>query len=182
MSQTGDKGGPAFTGLNWYHDKHCSFFRPIDWYKFEWVDGKQGVLFGPSPSDDATLFGVDVKDLGMETTKEDMKDLTEGLISAIEKLPDYQIEAQNEWAAGVLIGLEVKYTFRENDAIRKRWVRVFYQDTRQITVTAQGATVEQYDYWLPMFNEAMMTFKIHSGVSKPGIDEVTGEDASTPYF
>jgi hypothetical protein len=38
---------------------------------------------------------------------------------------------------------------------------VYYQDDRQIAITAQGATPDKYDYWLPWFFEAMMTTKIH---------------------
>jgi hypothetical protein len=102
-----------------------------------------------------------------------MKELMEGFISAIKELPNCQIESQEEWVAGAVIGLEAKYTFSENDVIRKRWVRVLYQDVRQITVTAQGATIELFDHWLPMFYQSMMTFKIHSGISKPDLDEVS---------
>lgn len=134
------------------------------------------MLFGPSPDDNATLFAVDVKDLGIETTEKDMHALIEGFTSAIKALLNCQIESQEEWGADVVMGLEAKYTFCEDDIIRKRWVRVLYRDTHQITVTAQGATVEQFDYWLPMFYQAMMTFKIHSGISKPDISEVIGAD------
>jgi hypothetical protein len=167
MGKTSDKKLPAFRGLNWYRDRHFSFFRPINWTRFEWSDDRQGVLFGPSPDDPATLFAVDVKDLGLEVTSADLDDLMAGFISGIEQLPDNRIETQEKWVAGVVIGLEAKYTFREGEVVRKRWIRVLYQDTRQITVTAQGATVKDFDYWLPMFFEAMMTFKIHTGVSTP---------------
>jgi hypothetical protein len=158
---------PPFKGLNWYKDQHFSFFRPLDWTRFEWTDDRQGVLFGPSPEDTATLFAVDVKDLGLEVTPDDLEALMAGFVSGIEQLPDSQIESRQEWVAGAVIGLEAKYSFRENDVIRKRWIRVLYQDTRQITVMAQGATVAEFDYWLPMFFESMMTFKIHKRQAKP---------------
>jgi hypothetical protein len=153
---------PAFKGLNWYRDKHFSFWRPLDWTRFDWSDERQGVLFGPSPNDLATLFAVDVKDLGVKVIPEDLDDLKAGFIAGIEQLPQSQIETQESWIAGPVLGLEAKYTFHEQETTRKRWIRVLYQDTRQITVTAQGATVETFHYWLPMFFEAMMTFKIHT--------------------
>ena len=153
---------PAFKGLNWYRDKHFSFFRPIDWTRFDWSDERQGVLFGPSPDDPATLFAVDVKDLGVKVTPDDLDDLKAGFIAGIEQLPESRIESQESWVAGPVLGLEAKYTFLEQETTHKRWIRVLYQDTRQITVTAQGATVETFHYWLPMFFESMMTFKIHT--------------------
>lgn len=156
-----DRQLPAFKGLNWYRDKHFSFFRPLDWSRFDWADERQGVLFGPSPDDPATLFAVDVKDLGVKVTPEDLDDLKTGFIAGIEQLPESQIETQESWIAGPVLGLEAKYTFLEQKTLRKRWIRVLYQDTRQITVTAQGATVETFHYWLPMFFESMMTFKIN---------------------
>ena len=55
----------------------------------------------------------------------------------------------------------VRPVVAEGEQRRKRWVCVFYFKGHQVTLTAQGATEESYDYWLPMFNEAMMTAKIH---------------------
>lgn len=163
MADATPKKRPAFRGLHWQKHEHFSFMRPIDWHEFEWLDEREGVLFGPTPDDNATLFTVDVKDIGIDLAPEDLEDLEGGFLAGIEQLPESHIEWRDTWVVGSLMGLEAKYTFRENDAIRKRWVRVLYQDTRQIVVTAQGASVEAFHYWLPMFNEQMMTFKVHSG-------------------
>ena len=173
MSHTNNRNRPAFRGLNWHKTKHFSFFRPIDWYQFDWLDDRQGILFGPTPDDNATLFGIDIKDIGVSVTKDDLEDLLTGLLSGIKQLPDSQIESQEGWVAGVVTGVEAKYTFREKETVRKRWVRVLYQDGRQITVTAQGATVEDYDYWLPMFYESMMTFKVHANDSEVKVPNKT---------
>lgn len=167
MADSTEAKRPRFRGLSWQRNEHYSFFRPLDWHQFNWLDERKGVLFGPSPNDNATLFAVDAKDLGLAVTEGDMPDLEAGYLEAIQALPDNQIEAYEAWKSGALIGLEAKYTFQEDGQTRKRWVRVLYQDTRQITVTAQGATAEAYDYWLPMFYEQMMTFKVHSGHEKP---------------
>jgi len=156
-------GRPAFRGLHWERNAHFSFLRPIDWHAFEWLDEREGVLFGPTPADNATLFAVDVKEIGVTCTADDLADLEAGFLAGIAELPEHHIEWQDAWVAGALLGIEAKYTFREENAIRKRWVRALYQDTRQIVVTAQGASVETFHYWLPMFNEQMMTFKVHSG-------------------
>lgn len=155
---------PVFKGLSLHKEPYLgfSFFRPIDWHQFDWLDERQGVLFGPNTADNTTLFGVAVQDLGMEVTAEDMPDLYAGFIEAIEQLAESRIAWQEQWKIGGLIGIEAKYTYRDGDKTRKRWVRVLYQDTRQITVTAQGATVADYDYWLPMFYESLMTFRIYT--------------------
>ncbi len=154
---------PQFKGLSWQRSPNFSFLRPLDWHKFEWQDERQGVLFGPAPDDNATLFAVDVRDLGLQISAEDIDDLETGFLEGIHRLPDSAMESHERWSAGRLWGLEAKYTFSEAGDTRKRWVRVLYQDSRQLTVTAQGATIEQFDYWLPMFYEQMMTFKVHPG-------------------
>ena len=58
--------------------------------------------------------------------------------------------------------MEALYTFREGDNVRRRWVRVVYQDTRQFTVTAQAATVEEFEQWRPIFQSAMNNFRIYA--------------------
>lgn len=165
---------PTFKGLTQHKDQYLgfSFFRPIDWQRFDWLDDREGVLFGPSPDDDATLFAVAVRDLGLAIGEEDIPDLKEGFLAGIERLPDVEIESEETWQVGPLIGLEARYAFREDDTRRKRWVRVLYQDTRQITLTAQGATVQDFNYWLPMFFESMMTFQVHATPlrKKPALD------------
>jgi hypothetical protein len=155
------KQRPAFKGLFWQKSQYYSFFRPTDWHEFQWADGREGIILGPNVDDPLTVFAVELTDLGMTTTPDDFDDLDAGFIEGIEQLPGYELEDHQTWVQGSIICLAAKYTYLEDDIRRKRWVRVFYQDNRQIVMTAQGATVETYDYWLPMFYEAMMTTKIH---------------------
>jgi hypothetical protein len=162
MSIPVDAKRPSFRGLSWQKDAHFSFMRPIDWHQFDWLDDRQGVIFGPSPADNATLFAVDVRDIGVKVMADDIADLEAGFLDGVEQLPDSHIEWHDRWVAGAVIGFEAKYTFREEGVTRKRWVRLLYQDTRQIIVTAQGATEADFNYWMPMFNQQMMTFKIHA--------------------
>jgi hypothetical protein len=83
-----------------------------------------------------------------------------GFIAGIGRLANSQIEWQNQWQSGDQIGMEARYSFSEEGATRKRWVRVLYQDTRQFTLTAQVAHAAEFDEWLPMLHESMMTFRI----------------------
>jgi hypothetical protein len=162
MSKKTKDSTPAFKGLTWYREQYFSFYIPIDWHKVEWTDERQGIIFVPKLDDAYTLFAVEVNDLGTTITADDLPYLSMGFLDGIKQLPERKIESKNERVTGKLVQLEAKYTFLEDGKTRKRWVRVLYDNTRQITVTAQGATVEDYDYWLPMLFEAMMTITVHS--------------------
>ena len=162
MNNETEKTKPSFTGLNWHREQYFSFFIPIDWEKTQWSDGRQGIICSPSKDDNYTLFAVEVNDLGTSLTADDLPYLATGFMDGIKNLPERKIESKKESVTGKLLQLQAKYSFLEDGQTRKRWVRVFYHETRQITVTAQGATVEAYDYWLPMFNEAMMTINVHN--------------------
>ncbi|MBN1563335.1 MAG: hypothetical protein JXA10_05820 [Anaerolineae bacterium] len=157
---------PAFKGLKWHREPYFSFFIPLDWTVFEWEDDRQGVLYGPSADDDQTVFAVDVKEFDFTVTADDLDDVYDGFITSIQQLPDVSIESSNKRVAGKMVALEAKYTFTANDTTRKRWVRVLYYGPCQVAFTAQGATPETYDYWLPMFFEAMMTAKVHASIPK----------------
>ena len=164
MTDENTKGRPVFKGLRWYREQYFSVFVPIDWRRFSWQDDRQGVLFGPSAEDAHTVFAVDVTDLGFSVTADDLDDLFDGFMTGIRQLPGVEIELSEKQVVGTLVALAAKYTFTEDEMTRKRWVRVLYHDTRQIALTAQGATPDAYDYWLPMFFETMMTARVHSTI------------------
>lgn len=149
--------------LSLYKDNYLgfSFFHPDDWHQFNWLDGRRGVLYGPVFNDNSTIFAVAVQELGIRVNAHDIKDLHMGFIAGIGRLANSQIEWQNQWQLGEQIGMEAKYTFREEGDTRKRWVRVLYQDSRQITLTAQAANIAEFDAWLPLFHQSMMTFRVH---------------------
>jgi hypothetical protein len=162
MTNLVSKGPPVFKGLTWYREQYFSFFIPSDWHRLSWQDGRQGALFGPSVDDAHTVFATDIRDMGITVTVGDLDDLFDGFLTSIRQLPDVEIESSENRVTGNLIALEAKYTFSDDGNRRKRWVRVLYHGTRQIAFTAQGATPDAYDYWLPMFFEAMMTARVHS--------------------
>lgn len=155
------KDRPKFKGLSWHRSQYYSFFVPLDWNKSNWPDQRPGVIYAPTTDDPATMLAVEVRDLGTQITPDDLDDLYEGFLDGIKELPACEIESHEHWIRGELIGLEARYTFTDPDIRRKRWVRQFYHQTRQIAMTAQGSSVEAFDYWLPMFFEAMMTTKLH---------------------
>lgn len=159
---TPHKQYPAVQGLTWHRTQYYSFFLPMNWHPFSWANDREGQIYGPDSNDSSTVFAVDMIDLGTPITDQDFDILAEGFFGTIEQLPACAIEARHQKAIGRLFELEAKYTFQEQAKTRKRWTRVFYHETRQVTMTAQGSTHEQYDHWLPWFFEAMITAKVHS--------------------
>jgi hypothetical protein len=155
------KQHPSTQGLNWHRNQYYSFFIPIEWHRFAWGDESQSVIYGPDSNDPLTVFAVDFKDLGTPITADDLEILAEGFFETIQGLPEVEIELRNQKAAGSILVLEAKYTFREQSHMLKRWVRVFYHDSRQIAVTAQGTAPDIYNYYLPWFFEAMSTIRTH---------------------
>jgi hypothetical protein len=153
----------------WHRDQYYSFYIPLDWHRFAWSDDRQGVIFGPDPNDPLTVFAVAIQDLGTPLSADDLDTLAEGFFDTIEQLPESQIEARDRKVTGKLLQLEAKYTYQEQGQTRKCWVRVLYHETRQVTLTAQGATPDRYDYWLPLFFEAMMTANVHNQKPTVGI-------------
>jgi hypothetical protein len=153
---------PSFTGLLVHRDLtfKYSFLIPEGWHRLE-IDGDvgNGVLCAPSPDDPLTGFSAEARDLETEITADDLTTLRNGFLGALRKLPESRIESREAEAIGRLITIEARHTYRDGDAIRKRWVRVLYQGSTQVRLIAQGATVGAFDYWLPMFFEAMRTFR-----------------------
>jgi hypothetical protein len=153
---------PAFTGLVVYRDLtyRFSLFYPEGWHQFELqVEGGHGVAFSPWPDNITTSFSVEARDLGTPVTEADLPELRRGWRAGLRRLPHVTLEHQEDYAIGNLVGLEARYTFRDGEAVRKRWVRLLYQGSTQVRLVAQGATIEAFDYWLPMFTQSMRTFK-----------------------
>lgn len=154
----------ASSGLALHKDRYLGFslMYPRAWHQFQWLDGRRGVLYGPVFNENSTIFAVAVQDLGIVVNQRDVKDLHVGFIAGIGRLDESRIEAQRQWQAGAQIGMEAHYTFREGETVRKRWVRVLYQDTRQFTITAQAATQDEFAHWSPTFQAAMNNFRIYA--------------------
>jgi hypothetical protein len=148
---------PPIDGLLWHRDELFSFFVPTRWQRSDGDDGRTGVLYTPDPRDPLTVFAVEVTDLEAPLSVDGLARLDAENVDASQRLPEGDIELHDDAVVGAQMQLEYTYTFREGCAMRKRWVRVFYHGTREITMIAQGSTLDMYDYWLPWFFEAMTT-------------------------
>ena len=156
---------PSFTGLLLHREPRLgySFFVPDGWHRQE-IEGandaeSMSVMYVPSLDDALTGFSAEGRDLGLEVTPEDFPALQAGFLSGLRKMHGSRLESHEGETIGPLITLEARHTFREGKVIRKRWVRLLYQRSLQIRLVAQGSTVEEFDYWLPMFFESMRTFR-----------------------
>jgi hypothetical protein len=157
-----DAPRPSFTGLLVARDLtyRYSFLYPEGWHLLELeTEGGAGVIVAPTADDTANSFSVEARDLGMTPTERDLPTLREGFAAGLRTLPGATVEMRDDFAIGTLLGVEAILTYREGEATRKRWVRLLYQGSTQVRLIAQGATAEEYDYWLPMLTQAMRTFQ-----------------------
>lgn len=159
-------GGPAFTGLIVHRDLtyRYSLLYPEGWHILELdSDGGKGVILAPDPGEVATSLSIEARDLGTPVTGDDLPALREGLQRGLAQLRDLAIEEEEDYAINTLVGLEVRYTYREADAPadaprRKRWLRLVYQGSTQVRLIAQGDE-RSYEYWLPAFFQAIRSFQ-----------------------
>lgn len=156
---------PSFTGLLLHREPRLgySFFVPSGWHRQE-VEGANGVdtatvMYVPSLDDPLTGFSAEGRDLGLEVTSDDFPAVQAGFLSGLRKMHQSRLESHEGESIGPLITLEARHTFRDGKETRKRWVRLLYQRSLQVRLVAQGSTVEEFEYWLPMFFESMRTFR-----------------------
>lgn len=153
---------PSFHGLLVHSDATIGYtlLIPLGWQRLELdsADG-QGVIYAPDPRDVATSFSAEGRDLGTTVTADDLPALREGFLSGLRAMPGSTLESWEAEAVGALVTMEARHTFKDGEATRKRWVRLLYQGTVQVRLVAQGASVEAFHYWLPMFYESMRTFR-----------------------
>lgn len=171
---TGSRPTPTFTSLIVYRslEYRYSFLYPEGWHHIALdSEGGQGVILSPSPDDITTSFSIEARDLGTTITADDLPALREGFIEGLRGQRDARIVDTEDYVVGGLVALEARLTFRDDDARRKRWVRLLYQGSTQARMIAQGATEEEFEYWLPMFTQMMRTFRFGDWWA-----EVTGQE------
>jgi len=163
MAETTEKqGNPRYTGMFQYTSPGNTFaiWLPTGWTQFEMEKEHQGVIFSPYPDHFDTSLTAEFHRLKFSVSKDDLPILQEGFEVGIKALPGVEIESLNYIPTATLITLEAKFTFLEGDTRRKRWVRNIYWGNGQLVFIAQGATVKEYEYWLPMFYNTMVTFQV----------------------
>jgi hypothetical protein len=181
---------PKFTGITTYADPQGRFtFRyPTDWHAFDIkeVAGegerqspdtsavesppapvqalviREGLGVVPNPDDPDTLLTAWVAPLEEHVIAEDLDDLKAGVDAGLAELEDCHVEASSDTVLGNLIKFERIYTFRDpaTGATRKRKQWLLYVDEWLMSLTWQGSSPEEYQYWLAMANQSFFSFNI----------------------
>jgi hypothetical protein len=151
---------PAFTGLLVHRDlvHRYSLLVPDGWHGRP-LEGDDGVLFAPDADDPHTSLSVSARDLGTAVRPSDLPTLRRGFLAGLRRVPGSRVENVEAEAVGDLLTMEARQSFREDGALRKRWIRLAYQGRTQVRVVAQGATPALFAYWEPMFFQAMRTLR-----------------------
>lgn len=155
------EGQPLYHGIFKHLDAKAGYavWLPMGWVELEMGQGHQGTIFFPEPEEQDTYFTCESFKLSLQVTEEDVPILREGFHAGLQALSGIEVESQDETVTPTLIAFDARFTFLEERARRKRWVRNIYWGKRQIVFIAQGSTPAEFDYWLPMFYHAMMTFE-----------------------
>ncbi len=155
------KGNPRYHGMRKYVTREgYALWLPSDWRQVDMTGGHKGAIFCPHADSIDTCLSAEKHKLRYAVTEKDVPALRQGFNTGLAALPGIEVESQQESVTPTLITLEARFTFLEGEARRKRWVRAVYWGTGQLVLVAQGATPEEFEYWLPMFYNTMMTVEI----------------------
>lgn len=155
-------GNPVYTGMYKHVDREggYAFWYPTGWHRTDMVNGHHGVIYSPYADNYDTSFSAEKHKLKYPVHETDLPALREGFNAGLQALPGVEVEWQDETLTSTLKIFEAKYSFLEGEARRKRWIRLVYWGDGQLTLIAQGSSPEEYEYWLPMFFNTMMTIEI----------------------
>lgn len=156
------KQGPVYKGQRKYVNNEQGFavWLPDDWHKFDMKEDHIGWIFSPYRDHFETSFTVEKHILDYKVTPDDKDILFEGFEEGIKSLPDAEILESDARSGKKAIILEAKFTFTEDGKTRKRWVKSMYWGEANLVFIAQGATVEDFDYWLPMLFNSMNDYEL----------------------
>lgn len=157
------KDRASYNGIRKYIDKEggYSLWVPKDWREIPMTNGHHGVIFTPHKDDFDTSFAAEKQTLPFKISMKDMQIARKGFEDGLASLPEVEIESQDESFTKTLKIFDARVTFVEDGVRRKRWVRTAYWGEGQLTMIAQGATVEEFEYYEGMFYNTMMTIELH---------------------
>jgi hypothetical protein len=156
---TEKRSGPKYKGMIKHVDIDAGYalWLPSDWTKIDMVDGHDGVIFTPYPDDINTCIAAEKRILEDAVTDEDIPVLRQAFHEAVRAMPEVEVEKFDEAMTATLKIFDAVFSYNENGTTRKRWVRNVYWGEAQLIIIAQGATPEEYEHWLPMFFNTLMT-------------------------
>jgi hypothetical protein len=155
-------GNPAYTGMKAVRDQKGGYtvWVPSDWKMYDLTKPHHGMLFSPYQDDINTSMLFEKHRLKYKVKADDLQTLREGFAQGILQLPGVQIESQDETLTDTVNLFEARFSYLEEDNRRKRWVRNIYWGNGQLVCIAQGRTVKDFEYWLPMFYNSFTTLSV----------------------
>jgi hypothetical protein len=156
---TDKRSGPVYKGMIKHVDVEAGYalWLPNDWHQIDMVDGHDGVIFTPYPNDINTCIATEKRILEDAVVDDDIPTLRKAFHEAVRNMPDVEIEKTDEAITETLKIFDAVFTFTEDGQRRKRWVRNVYWGEAQLIIIAQGSSPEEYEHWLPMFYNTLMT-------------------------
>jgi hypothetical protein len=153
---------PRYTGMKKYisEEDGYSFWYPSDWNLFAMESGRRGMIFSPYANFSAVGFYVEKITLPFAVSKKDLPILREGFQRGLGSLKSLLIESVDEIDEKSILALDARLTFLDGELMKKRWIRMIYAGEAQLTLIAEGAPPEEFEYWLPMFFNIMATLTL----------------------
>lgn len=160
---------PKWTGILTHRDPKGRFSVRFatDWAWFDidrpWnVDDArcEGVGAAPNPEDPASVLEMWVAPLGFAVREGDFAELRDSVETSLANLDSCQVLGSEDIVIDNLIKFVRVYTFREGDVTRKRQQWLIYAHTWLFSLTWQGSSVEEYEYWYAMANQSFHTLEM----------------------
>lgn len=160
---------PKWTGILTHRDPKGRFSVRFatDWAWFDidrpWnVDDArcEGVGAAPNPEDPASVLEMWVAPLGFAVREGDFAELRDSVETSLANLDRCQVLGSEDIVIDNLIKFVRVYTFREGDVTRKRQQWLIYAHTWLFSLTWQGSSVEEYEYWYAMANQSFHTLEM----------------------
>jgi len=133
---------------------------PTDWRQIPLKPGTVGLMFSPYPDDINTGVWTEKHILKDSVKPADMPLLRTRFEKGIRALPGVEIDKIEASYSDTITVFDAQFSFLDGDVRRKRWVRDIYWNEAELVIVAQGRTVEDYAYWLPMFYNTLMTCNV----------------------
>lgn len=154
--------GAVYTGMTGHRDEKGGFiiWMPTDWIQTKLKRPHHGWLFSPYKDDINTSLLVEKRKLKYSVKEDDIPMLLESFREGMMALPGIEVESTEESLSKTINIFDARFTFLEGENRRKRWVRNIYWGNGQLLVIAQGRDPEDFEFWRPMFFNAITTLNI----------------------
>jgi len=156
------QGRPGFEGLVLQENAqwNYAFWYPKGWVCRDLGATRSGIACSPTAEDSDTYFSVRIQPLPSPTAGNSLALLRADYRANLGRLPGLHIEPEDPSTADDQGNPSWTYTYRGGRELRKARTSLAYDERALYIVTTQGATIDEYEYWLSMLNYCRRTFQI----------------------